>query len=48
MLRTSGGRRIKGSGIRGDVRALYLRKGIALDHGTHAVPSLGASLFVRF
>jgi hypothetical protein len=41
-------KRLKGAGVRLDVRALARRKGIALDGGTHVAPALSASFFVRF
>lgn len=39
---------VRASGVRVDVRALRTTRGVALDEGTHTVPSLSASLFVRF
>jgi outer membrane protein with beta-barrel domain len=45
---TSGGGRVKGSGIRADVRATFPSGGVALDEDMHMAPSLSASVFVRF
>jgi Outer membrane protein beta-barrel domain len=39
---------MKSSGIRADVKAEFLKNGVALDEDTHAVPSLSASFFVSF
>jgi opacity protein-like surface antigen len=41
-------RRLKGVGVRADVRALARRNGVAFDTVLHASPVIGASLFVRF
>jgi hypothetical protein len=45
---TSGSGRLKASGVRADVRAAFLSGGVALEKDTRMVPSLSASLFVRF
>jgi hypothetical protein len=45
---TSGGGRVKVSGIRADVRATFPNGGVALDKEMHVVPSLSASVFVGF
>ncbi len=47
MLR-SGGSSLKSAGLRADVRALIVEGGVALDEARHVLPSLGASLFLRF
>jgi hypothetical protein len=39
---------VRSSGIRADVRATGFKDGVALDEGTHWVPSLSASFFVTF
>jgi hypothetical protein len=39
---------VKASGLRADIRAEFLRDGVALDDGARAAPSLGASFFVTF
>ena len=39
---------VRSSGFRADVRATGMKEGVALDEGTHWVPSLSASLFVAF
>jgi hypothetical protein len=41
-------RRVKGVGVRADVRAIARAKGVAPDGGTHVSPAVTASLFVRF
>src|SRR5438105_2295089 len=41
-------RRLKGVGVRADVRAVARAKGVAPDGGTHVSPAVTASLFVRF
>jgi hypothetical protein len=48
LLLTSGGGRLKATGLRVDVRATFLQDGVAIEDGTQTVPSVGASLFVRF
>jgi hypothetical protein len=40
--------RLKGVGIRGDVRALVRTKGVAFDNRAHLSPVVAASLFFRF
>jgi opacity protein-like surface antigen len=40
--------RLKGVGVRADVRALVRRKGVAFDTNLHTMPVVAASLFVRF
>lgn len=40
--------RLKGVGVRADVRALMRRKGVAFDSSPRTSPVLAASLFVRF
>jgi hypothetical protein len=45
MSRTRG---VKGIGIRGDLRAIVRRKGVAFDNRAHTSPAAAASLFVRF
>jgi hypothetical protein len=42
------GRRISAIGVRGDIRAVVRRKGVAPDGGTHVSPAAGASVFVSF
>jgi hypothetical protein len=41
-------RRLKGIGVRAEVRAVFRAKGVAFDEKLHAAPALGAGLFVRF
>jgi hypothetical protein len=41
-------RRLKGVGVRADVRAVARAKGVAPDGATHVSPAVTASLFVRF
>jgi hypothetical protein len=41
-------RGVKGIGIRGDVRAIVRRKGVAFDNRAHTSPAAAVSLFVRF
>jgi hypothetical protein len=41
-------RRLKGVGVRADVRAVARAKGAATDGGTHVSPAVTASLFMRF
>jgi Outer membrane protein beta-barrel domain len=42
------GRRIGALGVRGDVRAVARRRGVAPDGGTHVSPAGGVSLFLSF
>lgn len=44
--RSGGG--IGALGVRGDIRAVVRRRGVAPDGGTHVSPAAGASLFVSF
>ena len=39
---------LKATGVRVDARAVVRRDGVAFAPGSHAAPSVGASLFVRF
>jgi opacity protein-like surface antigen len=41
-------RALKGIGIRGDVRAIVRRKGVAFDGRAHTSPAVAASVFFRF
>ena len=40
--------RISSIGLRGDIRVVVRRKGVAPDGGTHVSPAAGASLFLSF
>ena len=42
------GGRVSAMGIRGDIRAVARRGGVAPDGGTHVSPAAGASLFLSF
>jgi len=42
------GARVSAVGIRGDIRAVARRGGVAPDGGTHLSPAAGASLFLSF
>ena len=42
------GRRVSALGVRGDIRAVARRRGVAPDGGTHFSPAAGASLFLSF
>jgi hypothetical protein len=47
-LLMSHSRGLKGIGIRGDLRAIVRRKGVAFDSRAHTSPAAAASVFVRF
>jgi hypothetical protein len=40
--------KLKGLGVRADVRALVRAKGVAVDGGLHVSPAIAGSIFVRF
>jgi hypothetical protein len=48
LLLSRGAARLKGLGVRAEVRAIAGTKGIAIDHRLHISPALAASIFVRF
>lgn len=41
-------RRLKATGVRADLRALFLRDGVAPDHTVRGAPAITASVFARF
>lgn len=47
-LLTSRDAKLKGVGVRGEVRALMRTRGVAFDTGVHASPAVAGSVFVRF
>ena len=47
-LSPKAGKRLKGTGLRGDVRLLMERKGIGFDNSIRSSPSVGVSFFARF
>jgi len=47
-LLVSRNRGLKGIGIRGDLRAVVRRKGVAFDNRAHTSPAAAASVFFRF
>jgi hypothetical protein len=48
ILRSAAQGVVKSVGIRADARAELRSGGVAFDDGTHAAPSFGVQLFVRF
>jgi hypothetical protein len=48
VLSSHPGSRLKATGIRGDVRAVILNDGVAIDGGRHTAPAVTGSFVVRF
>jgi opacity protein-like surface antigen len=48
LLKGPYARRLKGAGLRAEVRATVLKDGLTLDADTHLVPTFSAAMFVRF
>jgi hypothetical protein len=47
-LLSTGSGRVKATGLRGDLRAVFMSTGIAPDDTRHTAPSISGSFFVRF
>jgi len=48
LLSSHQDKRLKATGVRGDVRAVIFNDGAAFDGGRHAAPAVAGSFFVRF
>jgi hypothetical protein len=48
LFLSRGAARVKGLGVRAEVRAIAGTKGMAIDHRAHISPALAASIFLRF